>query len=125
MGFPIAYSGKPLAVYRRDSENMASRSITTPSYFPFLDDYSNSSPSIIVSRDSIEQYILQRQFDAVSASLFLIRNKKLAKSILKRIQYKKWNRKKYCAFSIIAGMPQPVINALYKIRAKSIKNYDQ
>ena len=122
--FPFAYSSRPSAVYRRDSENMASRSTTTPSYFPFLTEYKPEDNQIISSPEPVERYILQRQFDAVSASLFVIRNRTMAKQILKEIKYHKYNVTKYFGYKMISVLPQMLIDEVYRLRLKSLKQYD-
>ena len=122
--YQIAYSSKPSAVYRRDSENMASRSMVNPSYFPFLDNYDEKDNLVIKDKSSIEKYILQRQLDAVSASLFVIRNKKTAKSILNKIRFSNHNNKKVVAFRLLALLPQSIIDGIYKVRLRKIKQYD-
>lgn len=122
--YQIAYSSKPSAVYRRDSENMASRSMVNPPYFPFLDNYDEKDNLVIKDKSSIEKYILQKQLDAVSASLFVIRNKKTAKSILNKIRFSYHNRKKVMAFMLLALLPQSVIDGIYKVRLRKIKQYD-
>lgn len=122
--YEFAYSSRPSAVYRRDSENMASRSMTTPSYFPFLTEYAKDDSHIIKDYESIERYILQRQYDAISASLFVIRDKSIARSIIGDIRFQRHNRKKYLAYKLLSLMPQSVIDSVYKIRSKSLTNYD-
>ncbi len=122
--YPIAYSSRPSAVYRRDSENMASRSIVNPSYFPFLKNYDEKDNEIIENYSSIEKYILQRQLDAISASLFVIRNKKIAKEILQDIKYGSHNKNKVIAFKLLSLLPQFAIDMIYKVRLRKIKQYD-
>lgn len=111
--YPIAYINKPLAVYRRDSDNMLSRSVVDPSWFPFLEDYVPTDQDIIVDTDSIERYIVKRQLDAASAALFVIKDSKKCIDILSGIKNIKWNKKKYYGLKIISIFPQKFINLLY------------
>ena len=122
--YPVAYVNKPLAVYRRDSENMASRSLTTPSCFPFLTSYDPKENRMIREPETIEQYILEKQLKAVSVSLFVIRNRTLAKKILKDVRYSRWNKKKYAAFKLLCALPQGVNDVLYKAKIflKRVRN---
>ena len=103
---PIAYINKPLAVYRRDSDNMLSRSVVDPSWFPFLEDYIPTNQDLIIDVDSIERYIVKRQLDAASAALFVIKDSKKCIDILDGIKDIKWNRKKYYGLKILSIFPQ-------------------
>ena len=111
--YPIAYINKPLAVYRRDSDNMLSRSVIDPSWFPFLENYAPAEQDIIKDIDSIEKYIVKRQLDAASAALFVIKDSKKCVEILSGIKYIRWNRKKYYGLKIMSIFPQQFINFLY------------
>lgn len=110
---PIAYINKPLAVYRRDSDNMLSRSVVDPSWFPFLEDYIPTNQDLIIDVDSIERYIVKRQLDAASAALFVIKDSKKCIDILDGIKNIKWNRKKYYGLKILSIFPQQFVNLLY------------
>lgn len=110
---PIAYINKPLAVYRRDSDNMLSRSVVDPSWFPFLEDYIPTNQDLIIDVDSIERYIVKRQLDAASAALFVIKDSKKCIDILDGIKDIKWNRKKYYGLKILSIFPQQFVNLLY------------
>jgi len=111
--YPIAYINKPLAVYRRDSDNMLSRSVVDPSWFPFLEDYMPTNQDLIIDTDSIERYIVKRQLDAASAALFVIKDSKKCIDILAGIKNIKWNRKKYYGLKILSIFPQQFVNLLY------------
>ncbi len=120
--YPIAYMNEPLAVYRRDSENMLSRSITDPCWFPFLEDYSESTDDIIADKDSVEKYIVNRQLEAASAALLILDNRELCGEILGKVRFRKWNRKKYCFFKVMRFLPKRMINLIYKKR--NIKTFE-
>ncbi len=111
--YPIAYINQPLATYRRDSDNMLSRSIIDPSWFPFLVDYSPSEEDRIKDTESIEKYIVKRQLEAASAALFIIKNKKKCKEILSQVKYKKWGKKKYYGLKTLSAFPAKMVNFLY------------
>lgn len=116
--YPIAYLNKPLAIYRRDSENMLSRSITTPSWFPFLNAYSYEEKQLIKDQESVWNYIVQRQLEAASSSLFTIRNNAMCQSILKSIKRPDLNRKKYYGLYILSFLPSIIVTILQNIKQK-------
>lgn len=122
--YPIAYCNQPLATYRRDSDNMLSRSITDPSWFPFLEDYEKKESHLIQDSDSVERYIIQRQLEAASSSLFILRSKQKCKKVMSGVRYYKWNKKKYYGLCVLQQLPQSVIDALYRVRKKKIKVFE-
>lgn len=122
--YPIAYCNQPLATYRRDSDNMLSRSITDPSWFPFLEDYEKKECYLIQDSDSVERYIIQRQLEAASSSLFVLRSKKKCKKVMRGVRYYKWNLKKYYGLCLLQQLPQSIIDALYRVRRTRVKVFE-
>ena len=119
---PIAYANIPLAIYRRDSDNMLSRSNADPSWFPFLVEYRPHPDDRIKDEVSIYRYILKRQLDAASAALFVVGNREKCNEILDGVQHKEWSRKKYYALRGFAAIPVWLCNGLYSRICQLRKN---
>lgn len=111
--YQIAYINVPLAIYRRDSDNMLSRSIVDPSWFPFLIDYKADRSDLISDTESVEKYIEKRQLEAASAALFIVKDSKRCNSILSGIKKVRWNKKKFYGLCILSRFPQRFVNFLY------------
>lgn len=109
----IAYINEPLAIYRRDSENMLSRSITDPSWYPFLVEYQDDETDLIANKESIKRYIVHRQLEAASAAMFIIKDKHKCQEILNGIKYTECERKKYFGLKILSLFPIRIVNFIY------------
>ena len=97
---------------------MLSRSITTPSWFPFLDTYSFKVDHLIRDQESVWRYIVQRQLEAASSSLFTIKNHSTCRSILRSVKRPDLNRKKYYGLYILSYLPNIMVTTLQELKQK-------
>lgn len=113
----IAYLNKPLAIYKRDSSNMLSKSQNASCYFPFLDNYKQFIDSSDKKFEEVEEYIVYRKLVAASYALFSVKNKKEAKKILKKIPIQRGIYKKKVVYKLFSYAPFFLIDLYCTMRS--------
>ena len=114
----IAYINMPLAIYRRDSTNMLSKSTDASTYFPFLDDYVDLISEQDNRWDDVLEYIEHRRLFAVSYAILTAHNSKIAREIIKKIRPNIKNKKKLNGYLIMSFLPKWLLKFYVKSKQK-------
>lgn len=115
----IAYVNKPLAVYRRDSTNMASRSTEASAYFPFLDDYVKYKTAVPPEKyEKIKKYVEYKRFQAVSYALLVAKKPEEARNLIKKIYSQTNNKKKLIGYYLMTYMPKKMLDRYIAWKAR-------
>ena len=114
----MAYINRPLAIYRRDSTNMLSKSTDASNYFPFLDDYVDLISEKDDRWDDVLEYIEHRRLFAVSYAILTAHNSKMAREIIKKIRPNIKNKKKLNGYLIMSFLPKWLLKFYVKSKQK-------
>lgn len=117
----IAYVNIPLAVYKRDSSNMLSKSTDASNYFPFLDEYKNLIDETDKRWQSVSEYVEHRKLFAVSYLILTAHNSKKARELIRKIKSDIRNKKKLYGYYAMSFMPRFMLRAYVRVKQKRSK----